>query len=114
MLLDVLCTCLHVPQPFGSVVDQQSLDQVLRVLLHVLRPLELAGEDLLVDAEGVVVEEGRVAGEHLVDQDPKGPPVHCLVVALKCRLLQFCPNVFTRKVLFKSQKFSTKEKYGNG
>ena len=83
VFLDVLCPCLHVSKPLGSVVDQQPLDQVLRALLHVLRPLELAGEDLLVDAEGVVVEEGRVARKHLVDQDPQRPPVHCLVVALK-------------------------------
>ena len=108
VFLDVICPCLHVSQPLGSVVDQQPLDQVLGVLLHVLRPLELAGEDLLVDAEGVVVEEGRVAGKHLVDQDPKCPPVHCLVVALQCMLLQFGPNVFTRKLLFKSKTFFPK------
>ena len=82
MLLDVLCACLHVSQPLGPIVDQQPLDQVLRVLFHVLRPLELAGEDLFVDAEGVVIEEGRIAGKHLVDEDAKSPPVHCLGVAL--------------------------------
>ena len=82
MLLDVLRPGLHVSQPLGPIVDQQPLDQVLWVLLHVLRPLKLASEDLLVDAEGVVVKEGRVAGKHLVDQDAKRPPVHCLVVAL--------------------------------
>ena len=82
MLLDVLCSCFHVSQPLGSIVDKKPFDQVFGVLLHVLGPLKLPVEDLLVDAERVVVEEGGVASEHLVDQDAKRPPVHCLVVTL--------------------------------
>ena len=82
MLLDILCAGLHVAKPLSSIVHEQPLDQVLGSLLHVLRPLQLASEDLLVDAERVVVEEGGVASEHLVDQDAKRPPVHCLVVTL--------------------------------
>ena len=87
MLLDILCAGLHVAKPLSSIVHEQPLDQVLGSLLHVLRPLQLASEDLLVDAERVVVEEGRVAGQHLVDQDTKGPPVNRFGVALQCWLL---------------------------
>ena len=87
MLLDILCAGLHVAKPLSSVVHEQPLDQVLGSLLHVLRPLQLASEDLLVDAERVVVEEGRVAGQHFVDQDAKGPPVNRFGVALQCWLL---------------------------
>ena len=47
------------------------------------RPVDLAAQDLLVDAEGVVVEEGRVAGQHLVEEDAEGPPVHRLVVTFR-------------------------------
>ena len=87
MLLDILCAGLHVAKPLSSIVHEQPLDQVLGSLLHVLRPLQLASEDLLVDAERVVVEEGRVAGQHLVDQDAKGPPVNRFGVALQYWLL---------------------------
>jgi hypothetical protein len=31
-------------------------------------PIHLAREDLLVDAEGVVVEEGRIAAQHFEEQ----------------------------------------------
>ena len=87
MLLDILCAGLHVAKPLSSIVHEQPLDQVLGSLLHVLRPLQLASEDLLVDEERVVVEEGRVAGQHLVDQDAKGPPVNRFGVALQGWLL---------------------------
>ena len=87
MLLDILCAGLHVAKPLSSIVHEQPLDQVLGSLLHVLRPLQLASEDLLVDAERVVVEEGRVAGQHFVDQDTKRPPVNRVSVALQCCLL---------------------------
>ena len=35
---------------------------------------DLSLEDLLVDVERILGEEGRVAREHLVDDDPEGPP----------------------------------------
>jgi hypothetical protein len=35
-------------------------------------------EYLLIDSEGVVIEEGRIASQHLVDEDTQGPPVHSL------------------------------------
>ena len=85
MLLDILCAGLHVAKSLSSIVHE-----VLGSLLHVLRPLQLASEDLLVDAERVVVEEGRVAGQHLVDQDAKGPPVNRFGVAMQCWLLFAC------------------------
>lgn len=42
----------------------------------------LPRNNLLVDLNGLVSEEGWVASSHLVDENPKGPPVHSLVVAL--------------------------------
>ena len=36
---------------------------------------------LFIDSEWVVVEEGRVSRQHLVDEDAQGPPVDSLVVA---------------------------------
>lgn len=43
----------------------------------------LPGDNLLVDLDGLVGKEGWVASGHLVDENPQGPPVHSLVVALQ-------------------------------
>lgn len=43
----------------------------------------LPRDNLLIDLDGLVSEEGWVAGGHLVDENPQGPPVHSLVVALE-------------------------------
>ena len=61
---------LHVAESFGAVLDEQFLDEIFGDGVEVARPFDLAGQDLLVDAERVVVEERRVAGQHLVDQNP--------------------------------------------
>ena len=42
----------------------------------------LAGHDLLVDLDGLVGEERRVAGRHLVHEHAERPPVDRLVVTL--------------------------------
>jgi hypothetical protein len=42
----------------------------------------LARDDLLVDLDGLVGKEGRVASCHLVHEDAQCPPVNRLVVAL--------------------------------
>lgn len=61
---------LHVAETLGAILHEQLLDEVLGDGVHVPRPVDLAGEDLLVDAERVVVEERRVPGEHFVNQNP--------------------------------------------
>ena len=43
----------------------------------------LPRDNLLVDLDGLVGEEGRVACGHFIDEDPQGPPVHSFVVALE-------------------------------
>ena len=82
VFLDVLRAWLVGPEPLVPVLDQQPLDEVPGHWLNVPRPLHPARQDLLVDTEWIVVEEGRIAGQHLVYEDPEGPPVHGLVVAL--------------------------------
>ena len=42
----------------------------------------MAGDDLLVDTHGVLVPEGGLPDQHLVDQDPQRPPVDGHAVAL--------------------------------
>ena len=56
-------TYLECPESAGDVARQQLLDEVLCVRVHHARlgPLDLALQDLLVDAEWVLVKEGRVA-----------------------------------------------------
>lgn len=53
---------LHIPQALCAILSEQLLDEVLGGGLQVPRPLHPPAQDLLVDAEGVVVKEGRVAG----------------------------------------------------
>ena len=65
--LDVTGPALHVAQPLGPVGDEKPFDEVLGDRVQMLRPLDLPGEDLLVDPERIVVKEGRIAHEHLED-----------------------------------------------
>lgn len=51
-------------------------------LAPIARP-HLPRDNLLIDLDGLVSEEGRVASSHLVDENSQGPPVHSLVVALE-------------------------------
>lgn len=43
----------------------------------------LPRNNLLIDLNRLVSKEGWVASSHLVDENPQGPPVHSLVVALE-------------------------------
>ena len=45
-------------------------------------PIYLSTQDLFVNPKRIIVKEWRISGQHLVDEDAKGPPVHRLVVAL--------------------------------
>mmetsp|Transcript_77581 Transcript_77581/g.240356 ORF Transcript_77581/g.240356 Transcript_77581/m.240356 type:complete len:268 (+) Transcript_77581:2-805(+) len=82
VLLDVLRAVLEAAETLGAVVRQQALDEVLGLDVEVPREVDAAREHLLVDAEGVLVVEGRVARQHLEDEDAQGPPVHGAAVAL--------------------------------
>lgn len=44
--------------------------------------LYLSRDNLLINMDRLVSEEGWVASCHLIDQHPQSPPVHCFVVAL--------------------------------
>ena len=43
----------------------------------------LSRDDLLVDLDGLISEERRVASSHLVYENTKRPPVHRLIIALR-------------------------------
>ena len=58
---------LHISQPFRAILYEQLLDEVFGYRIHVLRPLNLAAENLFVDAERIVIVEWREAGEHFVN-----------------------------------------------
>ena len=73
----------HHPSPITPHLHEELLNEILGHRVDMPRPVDLPAQDLLVDAEGVVVKEGRVAGQHLVQEDAEGPPVHCLVVPLR-------------------------------
>mmetsp|Transcript_5636 Transcript_5636/g.19155 ORF Transcript_5636/g.19155 Transcript_5636/m.19155 type:complete len:272 (-) Transcript_5636:356-1171(-) len=82
VLLDVRRAVLEVADALGQVRGEELLDEVLGVAVEVPRELDLALQDLLVDAQWVLVVEGRVPREHLEDEDARGPPVHRLAVPL--------------------------------
>ena len=82
MFLDVLGAGLAGAEPLVPILHEEPPDEVPGGGVELCRPLYLARQDLLVDTKWIVVKEGRVSGQHLVDEDAQGPPVHGLVVAL--------------------------------
>lgn len=75
VVLDVLRAALEVAEPLGEVVGEEAPDEVLGERVDVPRHAVPPGEDLLVDLERVVGEEGRVPGEELEQEDAERPPV---------------------------------------
>ena len=73
--LNVVSSPWEAPEALRLVVDQKTLDDVLSVLIDVLREVDLSDENLLIYPEGVLVVERRIATEHLKHEDPEGPPV---------------------------------------
>ena len=43
----------------------------------------LSRDDLLVDLDGLVSEERRIASSHFINENTKCPPVHCFIVTLR-------------------------------
>ena len=60
---------------------QQVADELPRIKRDAMRELVVADRDLPVDLVGVVVVKGRVACQHLEEQDAQGPPVHSMVMS---------------------------------
>lgn len=81
VLLDVFAVVART-QPFGRVGVEKAENDVLSAKREELWKLNNAFKDLLVDVLGLlIVVEGRVAGQQLVDEDSNAPVVHCLAVA---------------------------------
>lgn len=60
---------LHVSKAFRPVLYEEFFHEVLRDGIHVPWPVDFPGEYFLVNAERIVVEKGRIAGEHFINQD---------------------------------------------
>ena len=71
----------HVAEPLGDVDGAEARDEVAGVGAHGRRVPHAALDDLLVDLQGILVPEGRLADEEFVDQDAEGPPVDGRAVA---------------------------------
>uniref|UniRef100_A0A182TKX5 Uncharacterized protein n=1 Tax=Anopheles melas TaxID=34690 RepID=A0A182TKX5_9DIPT len=80
--LDVVHARLQVAVALGQIDLQQVAQQILQLRAEVRREAHLAADDLFVDLDRLVGEEGRIAGRHLVHQHAERPPVDRLVVAL--------------------------------
>lgn len=97
VVLDVGHAVLQVAESFRQIDLEQILQQIFQLVREVRRefdldkeeipgcrePTHLSADNLLVDLNRLVGEEGRIAGGHLVDQHTQGPPVDGLVVTLK-------------------------------
>ena len=83
VLFDVLRPILQIAYPLRPVAAQKLSLEVLRRRVEVSRELDPASEDLLVNAERILVEEGRVARQHLKHEYSQCPPVDTLAVALR-------------------------------
>lgn len=59
-------------------------------LAYLARQLELFVHDFGVHHRTVVVEEGRLAREHLVQQRAEAPPIHFLAISLSLEQLRRC------------------------
>ena len=90
--LDVVNSVLEVPVTFGQISPQQVLYQRLELATEVnddvflpikaFRVARLRVNDLPVNVHGVLILEGREAGQHLINQNANRPPVDGLPVAL--------------------------------
>lgn len=50
---------------------------------HPTNPAHLPGNNLLIDLDGLICKEWRVASCHFIDKDAQCPPVHSFVIALR-------------------------------
>ena len=91
---DIECTALQIAQSPRDVWREQALNQVHCRRINVVAKLDLACQDLFVNANMRGVIEGWVAREHLVDEYAKRPPVDRLAVST--RLDDFWSQVLWR------------------
>ena len=78
----VFCAIFHISQTFCSVLDKKFLNEIFGDRINMSWPIYLSTQDLFVNPKRIIVKEWRISGQHLVDEDAEGPPVHRLVVAL--------------------------------
>ena len=79
---DVAVATLERAESLARVGDKQLGDELTRALADERRVAHLVAEDLLINVHRVVGAKGRLADEHLKDQDAECPPVDGEVVAL--------------------------------
>ena len=92
MILDILSPLPHAPQPLSSVLHQKLLNQILGHSINHPWPFDFTLQNFLINHNRILITEWRISHKHLIDQDPKCPPVHGLVVAfglddLRCQVL---------------------------
>merc|ERR1719235_557631 len=81
-LLDVVNAVLQVTEALSKICSEQFLHQNLGILVEELGEDNLATQNLLIDAHGVLVHEWWIADDHLIDEDAKAPPIHWFTMTL--------------------------------
>jgi len=82
VVLDVSRASLETTISFCAVSHQQFLDQCLGPLVKAMCEINTSCQNLLVDAERILVIERRIARQHLEQEDSQSPPINGFVVAL--------------------------------
>ena len=72
----------EVTQSLGTVWVEEGFDEFLGQPVHLLGPIDLPPQDLLVDPWGGFIEKGWEANHHFISEDTARPPVGRLAVAL--------------------------------
>ena len=70
----------EVTQPLCTIWVEEGLDELLGQPVHLLGPIDLPPQDLLVDPWGGFIEKRREADHHFISKDTACPPVGRLAV----------------------------------
>lgn len=79
----------------APAVEKERLSWVLNMNRNLQEPAYLARYNLLIDLDGLICKERRVASCHFIDEDSQCPPVHSFVIALR----RFRQTTHVQKVL---------------
>ena len=76
MILNIFHAILEVTVPFREVVVGEVADQAFGTLVEIFREADFSLDDLFKDFKRVVMHEGTLSYEHLIDENSEGVPIH--------------------------------------
>lgn len=82
MILNIFHAILEVAVPLREVMICEVADQTLGTFVEILREADFSLDDLFEDFKRIVMHEGALTYEHLIDENSEGVPVHRLPMTL--------------------------------